>query len=149
MPEVLGWQEMTIRLLIAAFCGMIIGIEREVKSRPAGVRTFMLVSVGAAAFSIIVLDIIETMPGGDRLQMDPVRIVEGIIGGIGFLGAGAIIHGQGQVTGITTGAGIWVAGAIGVACGFGQYQLSLILTLIAIFILYVVGAAQHRLFPGN
>lgn len=138
-------EEIVVRLAAASICGMLIGLEREAKNRPAGLRTFMMVSLGACGFTLIVLHIVDLYGATDNaLQIDPVRIVEGVVGGIGFLGAGAIIQSQGQIKGVTTGAGIWVAGAIGVACGFGMYILSLLLTLAALFILLVVGALETK-----
>lgn len=138
-------EETILRLGVAALFGMMLGMEREAKERPAGFRTFMLISLGAAGFSLVVLNIVENMhDAGDALALDPTRIVEGIVTGIGFLGAGAIIQSRGQVQGVTTGAGVWAAGAIGVACGFGFIQLGGILTLLTLFILLVLGQAEKK-----
>lgn len=140
-------QETFIRLSVAALCGMLLGLDREVKNHPAGVRTFMLVALGSAGFSVVVTGMMGSYSGQQPylLTIDPGRIVDGIAGGIGFLGAGAIIQSRGTVRGMTTGAGIWVAGAIGSACGFGFYWHAAILTFIAFIALTVVAAIRKRL----
>jgi putative Mg2+ transporter-C (MgtC) family protein len=139
--------EILTRLLLACALAALIGLDRELRSKPVGLRTMMLVSLGAAAFSIVVLEMVQTMDevgtGQARLAMDPSRVVEGIVGGIGFLGAGAIIQGRDRVLGVTTGASIWVVGAIGMACGFGFYVHAAIVTGIAILVLTVLGALEH------
>jgi putative Mg2+ transporter-C (MgtC) family protein len=139
--------EILTRLLLACVLAALIGLDRELRSKPVGLRTMMLVSLGAAAFSIVVLEMVQTMDevgtGQARLAMDPSRVVEGIVGGIGFLGAGAIIQGRDRVLGVTTGASIWVVGAIGMACGFGFYVHAAIVTGIAMLVLTVLGALEH------
>jgi putative Mg2+ transporter-C (MgtC) family protein len=139
--------EILTRLLLACVLASLIGLDRELRNKPVGLRTMMLVSLGAAAFSIVVLEMVQTMDevgrGQSRLAMDPSRVVEGIVGGIGFLGAGAIIQGGDRVRGVTTGASIWVVGAIGMACGFGFYVHAAIVTGIAMLVLTVLGALEH------
>ncbi len=108
--------DMVIRLLMAAGLALVLGLERELRGKPAGLRSHMLVSVGASAFIMMGMHILlATAEGDPSARIDPTRIVEGVIGGIGFLGAGSIIQSRGNVQGITTGASIWVSGAIGVA----------------------------------
>src|SRR6056297_941471 len=108
--------DMVLRLLAAAGLASVIGLERELRQRPAGLRTHMLVSLGAAGFMLVGYEILfATAVGDPSARIDPTRIVEGVIGGIGFLGAGSIIQGRGSIQGITTGAAIWIAGTIGVA----------------------------------
>jgi putative Mg2+ transporter-C (MgtC) family protein len=141
----LGAVEMEIRLLLAAFLGALIGLDREVKDKPVGMRPYMVVSIGAAGFGILSMEIWTTLSEtGDAL--DPTRVVQGIIGGLGFLGAGAIIRqGSDHIHGATTGAGIWLAGCIGKSAGFGSYLLAVSLALIALFIFVVVGFFHQRL----
>jgi putative Mg2+ transporter-C (MgtC) family protein len=104
----------------------------------------MLVSVGASAFILIGLHILMTTAEGDpSARIDPSRIVEGVIGGIGFLGAGCIIQGRGSVQGITTGASIWISGAIGVACGLGTLVLASMVTALALIIVVVLGRLER------
>lgn len=136
--------ELALRLGIAALCGAALGLDRELREKPLGLRTFMLVSLGAAAFSILTLEIVGVLENGN-LRMDPTRVIEGVIGGIGFLGAGAIIHGRGRVRGATTGAGIWVVGAIGMAAGFGLYVHALVFTALAVCIMTLLGLLSGRL----
>ncbi|WP_245960809.1 MgtC/SapB family protein [Wenzhouxiangella sediminis] len=142
--EVPFW-DMVIRLLAAAGFASVIGLERELNKRPAGLRTHMLVSLGAAAFLLVGYEILfATATGDPSAQIDPTRIVEGVIGGIGFLGAGSIIQARGDVHGITTGAAIWIAGAIGVACATGNLILAAMLTGISLVIVLVLGHFEKK-----
>jgi len=126
MPQEL---EMILRILLAAILGIIIGIQREWKGKPAGVRTLTLISIGSALFSIISeLGFI----GGD-----PSRIASGIVTGIGFLGAGAILHRHGGVEGLTTAAAIWVTAGIGLAAGAGLYLIAAVVTAVVLAILFI------------
>ena len=142
--EVPVW-DMVIRLLAAAGFASIIGLERELNNRPAGLRTHMLVSLGSAAFLLVGYEILfATAVGDPSASIDPTRIVEGVIGGIGFLGAGSIIQGRGSIHGITTGAAIWIAGAIGVACATGNLVLAALVTVIAMVIVVVLGYFENE-----
>lgn len=105
------------RLVLAAFLGMIIGLERELGGQPAGERTHALAALGSAAFGLISL---QAFPAGDQA-----RVAAGVVTGLGFLGAGMILHREESVHGLTTAAGIWAVGAIGLAIGAGQYLLGL------------------------
>jgi putative Mg2+ transporter-C (MgtC) family protein len=124
MPQQL---EMALRLLLAAVLGALIGLQRESVGKPAGARTLGLISVGAAMFSVIS---ILSFPGGD-----PSRIAAGVVTGIGFLGAGAILHRHGGVEGLTTAATIWVAAGVGLAAGAGQYIIAPVVTVMALILL--------------
>lgn len=136
--------------MAAALCTGVLGWERERHNKPAGLRTYLLVGVGAAAFYIIAIEIILQGHGDLKdVQIDPTRIVEGLIGGIGFLGAGPIIQSRGSVKGITTAAGIWVSGAIGLACGVGFYVIAVEVAVLAFIILWVVGWIEVRLAGGR
>jgi putative Mg2+ transporter-C (MgtC) family protein len=136
------WEAAT-RLLIAAALGMVVGFEREYQHKPAGIRTHMLVATGSAAFMILTLELaIGPLAATSQTSVDPSRIIQGIIGGIGFLGAGAIIQGGREVTGLTTGASIWVAGAIGIASGIGFIDFAVLLTVIVVVIVYVIGRLE-------
>ena len=134
------------RLLIATVAGGVIGLERELSARAAGVRTHALVSLAAALFTIITYQIFETVQaeGGDNA--DPIRVIEAVTSGVAFIAAGAIIHGGARrVRGLTTGAGLWLAGAIGVAAGVGQYGLMVVATLVALVLLWLVGRLTKHL----
>lgn len=135
--------EAASRLLVAAVLGMVAGFEREYRHKPAGIRTHMLVATGSAAFMILALELaLGPLQVIDEASSDPSRIIQGIIGGIGFLGAGAIIQGGREVTGLTTGASIWVAGAIGIASGIGFLDFAVLLTVIVVVIVYIIGRVE-------
>ena len=122
-----------VRVLCAAVLGGIIGWEREAKGRAAGLRTHMLVSIGAALF--VLAPLLADIDGADVT-----RVMQGIVAGIGFIGAGAILRRDrgGQVEGLTTAAGIWLTAAIGMAAGMGQEMLALITTLVALVVISVL-----------
>ncbi|MBU2873006.1 MgtC/SapB family protein [Marinobacter salexigens] len=142
--------DMFIRLLAAAGLALVLGLEREFRGKAAGLRSHMLVSLGASAFIIMGMHILfATAEGDPSASIDPTRIVEGVIGGIGFLGAGSIIQSRGNIQGITTGASIWMAGAIGVACGLGIFALAGMVTLMALIIMSVLGRFQHEVINGD
>lgn len=126
--------EVMIRLVAALVAGIVLGLDREIRHRPAGVRTYMLVSVGAAVYSIVTMEVVMEMRAAGAAA-DPTRITQGLIGGIGFLGAGAIIQSRGQIGGLSTAASIWVAGGVGMACGFGYYSHAFIVAVITALIL--------------
>ncbi|MBB5320195.1 MgtC/SapB family protein [Marinobacter oulmenensis] len=142
--------EMAIRLLAATGLALVLGLEREIRGKAAGLRSHMLVSLGASAFVITGLHILfATAEGDPSARIDPTRIVEGVIGGIGFLGAGSIIQSRGNIQGITTGASIWMAGAIGVACGIGNIALAGMVTVMALIIMVVLGRFEREVINGN
>ena len=131
--------EIFVRLVLASVFGAAIGLDRELRDRPAGLRTHMLTATAAATFSVLTLELFYevTAPGqnGEAVGADPIRIVEAVTSGVAFLAAGAIIHGHGTVHGLTTGAGMWLAGAIGVACGTGHYSIALMAAVLAVLIM--------------
>jgi len=133
--------EILLRLGLAIVLGAVIGIDREWRKKPAGVRTHMMVALASATFTVITLELFEIVKGsGDgKSSTDPLRLVEAITAGVAFLGAGAIIQSRGQVEGITTGSGIWLAGAVGYASGAGYYVLGAIAAALALIILTVLG----------
>jgi len=150
MESEIAIADMVLRLLAAAGLASVIGLERELRKRPAGLRTHMLVSLGAAGFMLVGFEILFATAAGDpSARIDPTRIVEGVIGGIGFLGAGSIIHGRGSIQGITTGAAIWIAGAIGVACGTGNFILAGLITAVALVIVVGLGFFEHEVIHDN
>lgn len=118
--------EMALRLSLAIIFGLIVGWERETKDKPAGVRTHMMVTLGSASFMLATLEFSASLPSD--VAIDPARIVQGVITGIGFLGAGCIIRGNSGVRGLKTGASVWVVGSIGIACGSGLYIVAAIIT---------------------
>jgi len=135
--------DMVIRLTAAVALAAVVGLDREIRGMPAGLRTHMLVALGAAAFLLVGFEILfATAEGDPSARIDPTRIVEGVIGGIGFLGAGSIIRSGGTIHGITSGAAIWVAGAIGVACATGNIILAAMVTAFAVVIIALLGLIE-------
>ncbi len=128
------WSDILIRLAAAIFCGGLVGWERARQEKAAGLRTHMLVSLGSAAFTLIALELPKSYAEMPKVEMDPTRIVQGIIGGIGFLGAGAIFRNRSTIHGLTTASGIWVIAAAGVACGFGFFILAIPLAVMVALI---------------
>jgi putative Mg2+ transporter-C (MgtC) family protein len=123
--------EMVLRLLLAASLGAVIGYQRERAGKPVGLRTHILICVGAALFTIASLY-------GFGASADPARIAAGIVVGIGFIGAGAIIRrGEGIVAGLTTAATIWAVAAIGLAAGAGLYLVSAVTTIVILIVLFL------------
>ena len=121
---------MSLRILLAAVLGAVVGYERRRADKPVGLRTLVLISTGAALFTVVSVYAFGT---------DPARVAAGIVTGIGFLGAGAIIRRQeGGVEGITTASAIWVVAAIGLAAGVGLYIIATVTTVIVMLVLLLL-----------
>lgn len=118
--------EILLRIVVAAIAGGLIGFERRVVHKPAGLRTLMLVGMGAALFVIVTIKTIST---------EGARIIAGIATGVGFLGAGAIFRSEDHVKGLTTAASIWAVAAIGIAAGLGEYVLVAVVTVLVVLVL--------------
>ena len=136
--------DMLLRLVAAVILGAFLGIERRSKGKVAGLRTMMLVSLGAAAFTVTGVSAMHALVEAEQasettamLRLDTSRVIAGIVGGIGFIGAGAIIQARGKVHGVTTASCIWVAAAVGVACGLEQYAIAIVVAVLAILALQV------------
>lgn len=132
--------EYIARLLLAAVLGGVVGIERSLKRRPAGLRTNIFICFGAALFTIVSEVLADGFNAADRT-----RIAAQIIPGIGFIGAGSILHERGSITGLTTAATIFVVASIGMAAGGGLYVLAVFGAILIIFCLRLLGALEHRL----
>lgn len=130
----------TLRLVVALVLGAIVGLERELHGRPAGLRTHGLVCLGSALFTMLSV-------GLGQGPADPGRVAAGIVTGIGFLGAGTIMRHGSFVQGLTTAASIWVAAAIGMACGLAWYPVAVIASCASFFTLAAVRPLAHRLRP--
>lgn len=126
VPDSLGFIETVTRVLLAIAAGAAIGLERELSAQPAGLRTHLLLSLGACLFALAGL----TYSAGD-----PSRIAAQVASGVGFLGAGVILRDQFRVKGLTTAASLWVAAALGVAAGAGAYEAGAIITVAALVVL--------------
>ncbi len=121
-----------IRLLTATFLGAVIGFEREYHAKEAGIRTHLLVALGACLFMIISVYGFDFMLDRDHVSFDPSRIASQVVTGIGFIGAGTIILQKQMVRGLTTAAGLWVTAAIGLACGNGMFIIAAVTTVIVL-----------------
>jgi putative Mg2+ transporter-C (MgtC) family protein len=129
---------MVLRLSLAAVLGALFGWEREASDKPAGLRTHMLVSIGSATFTLLGFETGAALSERfGEAGLDPTRIVQGIVGGLGFLGAGSIIKSRGSedVSGLTTAASVWYTGALGVACGMGAFLLAGISAVLGMIVL--------------
>lgn len=146
---VLPWLETVLRVLMAVVVGSLIGLDRELRNKPAGLRTHILISLAAALFTLITFELHQQFTGEDGTKTaDPVRIIEAVTAGVAFLAAGAIIQSRGNVHGLTTGANMWLAGALGVACGSGYYFIAMIGTVFALIVLVVL-AKLERMFASK
>ena len=127
------------RLIVAAVLGAVIGLEREYHDHPAGMRTHLLVSVGAAAFTILSIEAFAA-PGAD-----PARIAAQIVTGLGFLGAGAILKDRGAIKGLTTAASLWAVAAVGMASGVAAWGVAIATTTIVVISLWPLHEIERRI----
>ena len=134
--------DVLLRLLVAFLCGAAIGLNREFHRKPAGFRTFALVSLGSA----IVVIVMKGEGGSDAVS----RVIQGILTGIGFLGAGVIFRreARNKVSGLTTAAAVWLTAGLGVAAGLGQFTVAVAGAVIALA-LFLLGGPFERLITGN
>jgi len=135
--------EIIKRILCSLILASLIGLEREKKRQAAGLRTHVLVSVGSSLIMLISLYIFELYK--NIATLDPARIAAGVITGIGFLGAGAIIRAGNSVRGLTTAATIWVASGIGLACGCGFFYAAMFVTLVSLIVLLFLRKLEEYL----
>lgn len=139
--------ELALQLILATILGGLVGLEREYRKKEAGLRTYSLVSLGAAFFVIIAYQSAKTFIAQQiGLNFDPTRIISQIVLGVGFLGAGLIIFRGFHIEGLTTAAGLWVAAAIGTAIGVRLYSLALLATFLAIGILAGLRLIEEKFF---
>lgn len=126
------------RLTAAVVLGALIGLEREWREKPAGLRTHILVSVAACLFVIIGRELAAMDFGDNEQRNDPIRMIEAVTAGVAFLAAGLIFTSGGKVQNVTTGASLWLAGAVGLGCGAGQMPLAAMATVIVIVVLFAL-----------
>jgi putative Mg2+ transporter-C (MgtC) family protein len=140
-----GWTEILLRLGLAAFLGLLIGLDRELRGHDAGIRTHALVSLSSAMIMVSSLLLADSMTtaGGDR--PDPLRAIQGLSQAIGFIAAGMIFVRRGAVVNMTTAANIWIAAAIGIACGCGQYRVVLVGAALSLVLLIAVRVVERYL----
>jgi putative Mg2+ transporter-C (MgtC) family protein len=141
------WTEVMLRLLAATTAGSILGLNREITQKPAGLRTHALVALGSALVTVsaLQLGVANNITHADAAS----RVMQGIVAGVGFIGGGVILHeGDRNVRGLTTAATIWVAAALGISCGIGQWQIAGMAAVIALAVLvlgHFVERVLHRL----
>ncbi|MEH2059397.1 MAG: MgtC/SapB family protein [Nostoc sp.] len=140
------WLNISFRLCIALLIGAMIGLERQISRKPAGLRTHILVSFGSAVFTLIIMQ-----TGGLKASPDALsRVIQGIATGVGFIGAGEIVRQSSQesqqleIHGLTSAAAIWVSSALGIAAGCGLWQLGLIGAFLAFLVLNVFKRLEKR-----
>lgn len=141
--------DVALRLVVAGLLGALIGLEREFSEQPAGLRTHLLVALGAALFTLVgaygMADFAGTSEG--LVRFDPTRIAAQVVTGIGFLGAGAIIQQGMSIRGLTTAAALWVTAAVGLAAAFGYWLGAVVTTVVAIVALYGLKKLERVFFP--
>lgn len=137
-------EEILIRLGVATVCGLLLGLDRELRGIAAGLRTHALVCVSAAVITVSALDLYANVRahGGDA---DPLRVIQGLAQAIGFIAAGAIFVARGTVRNLTTAANVWLATAVGIGAGAGQFALAGIATGFGVVIVTIVRIAEHFL----
>lgn len=139
------WSEIILRLSLAAFFGGLVGLERERKNWAAGLRTHMLVCVGASLTMMVSAYGFADVLGTKNVVLDPSRVAAQVISGIGFIGAGTILFlREGIIRGLTTASGLWTVAAVGLATGGGMYFAALITTVLAIVILWILQPLERR-----
>lgn len=138
--------ELLFRVLLSAALGGLIGFEREISGQPAGFRTHLLVSLGAALFTLVGVEGIEIFVGGTGVRSDPTRVAAQVVTGIGFLGAGAILQQGVTVRGLTTAASLWVTAAVGTAMGIGYWEGATLTAGVTVVALYGLKPVGHKVF---
>lgn len=133
------------RMVAAIILGGAIGWEREMNARAAGLRTHMMVSLAACLFAIVALEMIALETEDEnRIKADPIKLISAITSGVAFLAAGSIIVSGGKVRGLTTGASMWLVGAVGMCCGTGKFVLAFQATVLALVVLWLINRFAAR-----
>lgn len=136
--------QVILRLILSVFLSSLVGLERQIHRRAAGLRTHILVCLGSCLImltSLYVFDIYK-----DKAPLDPARIAAGVITGIGFLGAGTIIREREGIRGLTTAASLWLVAGVGLAVGIGFYLAGVISTILALFVLFFLRYIEEKIF---
>jgi putative Mg2+ transporter-C (MgtC) family protein len=147
---ILPWQVMALRLGGAALLCGLVGLEREVRGRPAGLRTHILVGLASAVYTLIMVELVNQADSHpDIARVDPIRIVEAVTGGVAFLAAGLIVFTGDKVRGLTTGAGLWLSAAVGLSAGLGLWPLAGMTTALALVVIHLLGRVERRADPAR
>jgi len=137
------------QLVLSVFLGAIIGVEREFKRKGAGLQTHSLVALGSCFFTMISFKMIEIFSQNSGVAFDPIRVIQAVAIGIGFIGAGVIFRQPSGVVGLTTSAGLWIAAAIGIAVGVKMYYLAIFATFLSLLVLFGFGLLEQKFFRGD
>ena len=135
-----------IAMLVSTVLGTLVGWERQMGRKPAGLRTHVLVCLGSTMFTLLTVHAVRAFGGA---SLDPTRIIHGVITGVGFLGAGSILRQEGYVQGLTTAASIWMVAAIGTTVGVHAYPLAVVGTVLALIVLEGYRWVERWLTPGE
>ncbi|MFN3937807.1 MAG: MgtC/SapB family protein [Gemmobacter sp.] len=135
-----------LRSVVAVTLGAVIGVERSLHARTAGLRTHVLIALASCLFALVSFEIVARH---EDEPTDPLRLIEAVTSGVAFLAAGSIIQSRGSLFGLTTGAGMWLAGAIGLACGIGALALAVMATVIVVPVLWFLRPVSHALSADN
>ena len=138
--------QIIFQLFLAISLGALLGFEREYKGKEAGLQTYSLVALGTCLFTIVSLQMVNLFPAKDVVSFDPLRIIQAIAIGIGFIGAGVIFHKESGIMGLTTAAGLWVTAAVGVAIGIKLYFMAFFTTFLALLVLSGFGLLEQKIF---
>lgn len=133
--QAINLPEIALRLIVAAILGGLLGLERQHKHKPLGIRPFVLVATGSCLAVLATIEFGFIAAVDETLSVDPAKVIGGILGGIGFLGAGALFRGDNEVKGAATAASIWLTGGVGIACGIGYIIPAIIAVSIALLTL--------------
>ena len=131
------------QLFLSVFLGAIIGVEREFKRKGAGLQTHSLVALGSCFFTMISFKMVEIFSKTSGVAFDPIRVIQAVAIGIGFIGAGVIFRQPSGIVGLTTSAGLWIAAAIGIAVGVKMYYLALLATFLSLLVLVGFGFLEQ------
>lgn len=138
-PSTISWTQAAIRMGAATLLPLLIGLERFLRNKPIDFRPFVIISVASAGLVLASIEMLAAASGSPQTQIDPTRVIEGVITGIGFIGAGAMFRQGNFVQGAGSAAAIWSAGAIGLACGMGEIWLAATMAVIILILLVVSG----------
>jgi len=136
--------QIVFQLFLATVLGSLIGLEREIKRKEAGLQTFSLVCLGSCVFTLIAFYLYQSL---GWQNIDLVRVIQAVAVGIGFIGAGTVFKSQKGIEGLTTAAGLWITAAIGIAIGAGLYALALFSALLSLLVLAGFGMLEQKFFP--
>ena len=140
-----AFREAFTKLIISIFCGLLVGLERTYRGKPAGVRTNILICLGSCLFMIVSDRVSTVARAAGYLSADPARIAAQVVTGIGFLGAGTILRNAGIITGLTSAASIWVVAAVGLAIGAGMEKLALACSVLVVGVVETFGFVVRRI----